>query len=208
MSFEIESTEDIPEAIQHPLCDSAESEFEGEQDVVPQGKKRNKFNWRTHSTYNNLDDALLFLEDEGFVCYDNSDLKCGQKFYFRCKRVPKKRTDWCALRYTIFLPSDNLSVLLLDNACEHNHDKILEGSKHPPSDGMVEYMEGLFKCGTTGVSEVHRHIELARKQHGLFTMEGDPDRRQIEYALRQYRDAQDPKMISIGDLMSWPTTHS
>lgn len=50
-------------------------------DKVP--KKRNKFVWKIERKYDDLDEALDFLEEEGFKCYDYSDLKMGQKFYFR-----------------------------------------------------------------------------------------------------------------------------
>lgn len=46
-------------------------------------KKRNRFVWEIERKYDDLDKALDFLEEEGFTCYDFSDLKMGQKFYFR-----------------------------------------------------------------------------------------------------------------------------
>lgn len=183
-------------------------ESEGASQDVPEKKRRNNFNWTIDSTWDSLEDALMFLDDAGFVNYDCSDLKCGQKFYFRCKRVPKKRKEWCSKRYTIFLPSDNLNILILSNGCDHDHDKVLDGTKCQPSDEMNDFMIDLFKCGTTRIPEVTRHIDFARTKQGIFATEKTPDKRQIEYALRKYRDSMVPQMLKVGDLMDWCNKNS
>lgn len=139
-------------------------------------KVRNKFKWHIQSEWTNLDEALDFLEDEGFVNYDYSDLKCGMKFYFRCKRIPKERETWCAIRYTLFLPSDSMKILILRNQFEHNHDQLLEGVEKPTSDEMIEFIVDLFKCGTVRIPDIIRHIEFAREKHGLFADEKIPQK--------------------------------
>lgn len=202
LSFEIESNDD------ENAVESEKDESESALQIVPEVKKRNKFKWSIESTWDSLEDALMYLEEAGFVSYDYSDLKCGQKFYFRCKRIPKKRKTWCSKRYSIYLPSDNLNVLIMSNECEHNHDDLLKGVKCPPSDEMNEFLTDLFKCGTTKVPDVVRHIDFARTKHGLFATEETPDKRQIEYALRKYRDSQVPPMIKVGDLMDWCSNNS
>lgn len=166
-------------------------------------KKRNKFVWQIEQKFDDLDKALDFLEEQGFTCYDHSDLKMGQKFYFRCKKIPKAKKDWCAKRYTLFLPADKLEIQLLSNQFEHDHEKLLEGQVRPPSDEMKVFVTGLFKCGTTKIADVIRHINYARDVNGLFKTESNPEHRQIEYMLRKFRDSETPRMVKLGDLMSW-----
>lgn len=166
-------------------------------------KKRNKFDWRIQEKFDDLNKALDFLEEQGFTCFDYSDLKMGQKFYFRCKKIPKERSTWCSKRYTLFLPADKLEIQLLSNGLEHDHEKLLEGTVRPPSDEMKEFIVGLFKCGTTKIADVNRHVNYARDTNGLFKTEQNPANRQIEYMLRKFRDAQTPRMVKVGDLMTW-----
>lgn len=166
-------------------------------------KKRNKFEWRIEHKFDNLDGALDFLEQQGFKCFDHSDLKMGQKFYFRCKCIPKARKTWCAKRYTLFLPADKLDIQILSNRLEHDHEKLLEGEIPPPSDEMKEFIVDLFKCGTIKIPEVIRHIDYAREKKGLFKTEQNPMTRQIEYILKKFRDTETPRMVKLGDLMGW-----
>lgn len=77
----------------------------------------------TQYTYENLDDALDYLENEGFVHYDDSDLNIEQKFYFRCKKTPKTAKPYCASRYTLFLPSNENKIIILHNGHEHDHNE-------------------------------------------------------------------------------------
>lgn len=44
-------------------------------DIVTTVKKRNKFKWAIDSEWNNLDEALDFLEENGFKCFDNIFIK-------------------------------------------------------------------------------------------------------------------------------------
>lgn len=184
------------------------SACEDESDKVelitcPTVKTRNKFDWKIESEWKSLDEALDFLENEGFVCYDYKDLKCGQKFYFRCKLIPKERKIWCASRRTLSLPSDSTKVLILQNQHEHNHEKLLEGVEKPTSDEMIEFIIDLFKCGTTKTPEVIRHINYAREKRNLFANEKNPGKRQIEYQLRKYRNSEAPPMIKLGNMIEW-----
>lgn len=80
--------------------------------VITTNKKRNKFVWDILKECVELTEALDYLESDGFVRYDDTDLKCGQKYYFRCKLIPKERKTWCSKRLTLFLPSDNLKVII------------------------------------------------------------------------------------------------
>lgn len=130
-------------------------------------QKRNKFNWRILSEHDSLDDALNFLEEERFVCYDYSNLKCGLKFYLRFKEIPKERKTWCAQRYTLFLPSNNTKTQILVNQYEHDHEKLLEGCVRPPSDEMKEFITDLFKSGTTKIADVIR-ISNMREQNIIY----------------------------------------
>lgn len=166
-------------------------------------KQRNKFVWSIDSEWEDLDKALDFLEEQGFVNYDCSDLKCGLKFYFRCKLVPKNRKQWCGRRYTLYLPSNSKQILILRNEFDHDHDKLLEGTDRPPSDEKEEFIIDLFKCGTTKVNDIIRHLDYAREKKGLFGSEENPGKRQIEYMLKKFRNAQAPPMIKLGDMKKW-----
>lgn len=166
-------------------------------------KKRNKFQWTIDSEWDDLDKALDFLENEGFVNYDFSDLKCGLKFYFRCKLVPKQRKEWCGKRYTLYLPSNNKQILILRNENDHDHDKVLEGTVRPPSDEIEEFIIDLFKCGTTKVGDVIGHLDYAREKKGIFKSEKNPGKRQIEYLLKKFRKTEVPPIIKLGDMIKW-----
>lgn len=172
-------------------------------DVPEPAKKRNRFVWKIDSEWDDLDSALEFLESEGYVCYDYSDLKMGIKFYFRCKIVPRRRKQWCAKRYTLFLPSNSTKILILCNQHEHDHDVILKDETRPPSDEMEEFMADLFKCGTTKITEVICHIDLAREKRGIFKNEKNPEPGQIRYSLSKYRAQQAPPMVKLGDMIKW-----
>lgn len=131
-------------------------------------KKRNKHIWHIERETDDADGAIDFLDESGFVCYDYKNLKIGQKFYFRCRSIPKERDQWCAIRYTLFFPSTNLKVQILKNHHDHDHDALLEGTTRPISDEMTQYVKGLFECGTTKISEITAHIDYARIKNGLF----------------------------------------
>lgn len=188
-------------ATNHENSDTAKNGYNVSTDKPP--KKRNKFDWHIELESNDLDEALDYLEERNFVCYDYSDLKCGQKFYFRCKLVPKERKQWCAQRYTLFLPSNSLKVQILRNQFDHDHDALLEGTQRPISDEMIQYINGLFECGTTKTNEIIAHIDYARSKNGLFQNESTPKKRQIEYLVRKFRCAEAPKMLNLGDLVKW-----
>lgn len=123
--------------------------------------------------------------------------------FFRCKKIPKERKVWCGKRYTLFLPANKLEIQLLSTDLAHDHDKLLEGTIPPPSDEMKQFITGLFKCGTIKIADVIRHINYARDVNKLFLTEINPSNRQIEYMLKKYRDAETPRMVKLGDLMTW-----
>lgn len=204
LSFEDEGNDDDSPIETAPILESKDDDSpEILISTENSKKKRNKFNWVIDSEWDDLNKALEFLDEHGFVNYDYSDLKCGQKFYFRCKRVPKQRKQWCSKRYTLYLPSNNKQILILRNEFEHDHDKILEGGPRPPSDEIEEFILDLFKCGTTKISDVIRHLDYAREKKGLFKTENNPGKRQIEYLLNKFRKTQAPPMIKLGDMINW-----
>lgn len=166
-------------------------------------KKRNKFQWSIDSEWDDIDKALDYLEDQGFVNYDYSDLKCGLKFYYRCKLVPKRRKLWCSKRHTLYLPSNNSKILILRTEFDHDHEKLLENSIRPPSDEIEAFIKDLFECGTTKVSDIIRNLDYAREKKGLFKSENNPGKRQIEYMLKKFRKTQAPTMVKLGDMTKW-----
>lgn len=194
-----------------PSQENADDELSNDEVLITTEKnaapKRNKFHWTVHSEWDDLDNALDFIDDEGFVNYDYSDLKCGLKFYFRCKLVPKKRKQWCNKRYTLYIPSNNTKILILRNECDHNHDKILKSEDRPPSDEIEEYIMDLFKCGTKKIADVIRNLDYARDKKGLFKSEANPGKRQIEYMLKKFRKTEAPPMVKLGHMIEWCNKH-
>lgn len=93
--------------------------------------KRKKHIWTEHSKWDSLDAVDDYLTAEGFVLFDDQDLKMGQKFYYRCSRIPKdrKREEWCARRFIVFLPSDSNEIILQTNSSDHDHHILLKGKK-------------------------------------------------------------------------------
>lgn len=121
-------------------------------------KKRNKFSWVTQKVTKDLDEAVGSIIAEGFKLYDDHDLKCGQKIYFRCGKIPKSRKTWCNKRYTVFLPSHNDDVEILWNRHECNHNELLKGKKRPVSDEMTTFIHDFYEKGSTTPSAVLAHI--------------------------------------------------
>lgn len=194
--------------------DDVEIEIASQQENVesihsdkPQ-KERNKHIWHIERETDDVDGAIDFLDESGFVCYDYKDLKIGQKFYFRCRSIPKEREQWCAIRYTLFFPSNSLKVQILKNQHDHDHDALLEGTTRPISEEMALYVKGLFECGTTKTKEIIAHIDYARNKNGLFQKEPTPGKRQIEYLIRKFRSAEAPSMLKLGDLIEWCNKYS
>lgn len=95
--------------------------------ILNEKKARNKFSWAKERVTKDLDEAVGIITNEGFKLYDDHDLVCGQKFYFRCGLIPQNRKVWCDKRYTIFLPANNDDVEILSNGLEHNHNELLKG---------------------------------------------------------------------------------
>lgn len=141
--------------------------------------KREKFVWRDHSKWECLDELTDFLDTEEFVVYDDRDLKIGQKFYFRCSRIPedRKRSEWCSCRFNIFLPSHSNDIILETNGEAHDHNELLKGKKRTLSIEMQTFIYDLYKKETKKHSTVLLHIDAARKEHNLFNNEPNPTNR-------------------------------
>lgn len=207
LSFETDGENDDNGETDNVAIDLATGNENSENDLNVSTDKppkiRNKFKYQIELETDDLDYALDYLEERNFVCFDYSELKCGQKFYFRCKSIPKERKPWCAKRYTLYLPSNSLKVQILRNQFDHDHDALLEGKPRPISHEMLDYITGLFECGTTKINEIIALIDFARSKNGLFKEEATPKKRQIEYLLRKFRSTEVPKMLNLGDLVKW-----
>lgn len=169
---------------------------------------RRKHVWIPYGHWDDLDEVLDFLEDEGFVLYDIKDLKMGQKFYFRCKRTPKAKKPYCNKLYILFLPSDSTDIKLLHNCLEHNHAELLAGQKSMMSDEMIDFVNGLFSKQVFDYEPVIKFIEEARQKESIFLDEPNPDSRQIEYRRRLFRNSNVKPLINVGDLIKWCEEHS
>lgn len=168
-------------------------------------KQRSKFEWTEDRKFATLEEAEAYLTSRGFVFFDVKNLICGQKFYFRCSKIPKdrKRSEWCKRRYIIFLPSDSTEFIVQCNDQNHNHDELLLGKKNRVSKEMKEFIRDLFDKNTTKPKDISSHIDSARKQRGLFGNEANPGIRQIEYLLGLFRQGDTEPVVNLGDLMQW-----
>lgn len=112
-------------------------------------RKRNKFSWVKEKVTKDFDEAVDMITEQGFKLYDDHDLKCGQKFHFRCGKIPKSRKTWCDKRYTIFLPAHNNDIEILWNQLEHNHNDLLKDQKRIVSNEMTTFIHDFYKEGST-----------------------------------------------------------
>lgn len=183
---------------------NTEAEIDLNNDNIENSLKiRNKFKWSTFKKFDELDDAFDFLEEEGFVCYDDSDLKMGQKFYFRCKKTPKAVKPYCACRYVLFLPAGDNDIILQHNGLEHDHKQLMADKKKLLSDEMINYIDELFEKGVTQFKQITKFIDDQRIKHCEFIDEPNPTARQVEYRLKLFRNRDVKPMINVGDVMQW-----
>lgn len=202
LSFEIESNcDDLIDDVAIAIKDST-SEISTENAIATK-TKRNNFKWTNYGEWNDLDAVLDFLEDEGFVVYDEKMLLIGQKFYFRCKRTPKAMKPYCAIRYILFLPSDSNEIILQCNDQAHNHTELLAGKKQQMSDEMIEFLTQLFCKDIFGFSALIKFIDEAREEKSAFVGEPNPNYRQIEYRLKKFRNKEIAPLFNLGDLSEW-----
>lgn len=208
-SLVFESQEEIESdlSLQPENTIAANVEIEGTATCVEIETKsgRKQYTWSEHSRWESLDEIGDFLESEGFVVFDDKELQCGQKFYFRCGRIPKnrKRCEWCNRRYIIYLPSDTNEIILQTNNMEHNHSELLKDKKKPISSEMLEFINDLYEKETKKHSSVLRHIVAAREKQGLFADESNPTIRQLTHSLDKFKRKETGKMIHLGDLANW-----
>lgn len=165
--------------------------------------KRNKFMWTPFREWDDLDTVLDFLEEEGFVDYDEKNLVKGQKIYFRCKRVPKAVKPGCAIQYVLFLPADTNQIILLHNGKNHNHAEVMAGKRQVMTDEMVDFVRRLIEKNVFSYDSIIEFIEEARRKDSLFLDEPNPNRRQIEYRLKCFRNKKIPPLFKLGDLNKW-----
>lgn len=173
--------------------------------VASDPNPKRKHNW-TDTEWDSLDQVEEFLELEGFVLFDDKELKMGQKFYFRCGRIPKdrKREEWCAPQYIVFLPSDSNKIILQFNGHEHNHNALLSNYKvRPVSKDMIEYITDYFDSGVTKMGAILKLLGKSRNKEQLFVDEPDPTPRQINYLLTKYRKNGSKPVVNMGDLNQW-----
>lgn len=163
--------------------------------------KPKRFKW-VESIWNSFDELIAFLQGNNFSQYDYKNLAKGDKYYFRCNKVPKRNNIWCNKRYNIYLPADSTDVILCDNGQEHTHDQICtndpRGTKLSPQ--MVGFLKDLYANKTTSYDVVINHIELARKTRSMFLDEKNPSYRQHEYQLKKFRETALKPVVSVGDI--------
>lgn len=174
----------------------------------PSRKDRKKHTWVTEASYDDLDEALDHIRAEGFVLHNNHDLKCGQKFHFRCKHVPSDRKPWCNRQYLLFLPSNRPEYLVQHNNMEHNCNELMKNVKKRISRELRDFIFGIFAKGTLRIDSVLAHVEEEINKNPDFSAEEMPHKRQIEYLLNKYRNSEVKPLFQIGDLMDWCKTKS
>lgn len=190
---------------------SMSNDFAAEEidiETVPnEKKKRNKFVWVTEATYDDLEEAIEHINEKGFVLHNDSSLKCGQKFHFRCKTVPKAKRPWCDKQYSLFLPSDSVQCIVQHTNLPHNCHELMKNVKKRLSDEMKEYIKTLFEKGTQQCQSVLNHIS-AEKENGKFPNDELPRKRQIEYLLGEFKNEKVKPLFKLGDLIDWCNSNS
>lgn len=166
-------------------------------------KTKKYYDWQTKTMFENFEEAFNYLKDEDFSCYEVAEPKSGQKFYFRCTKVPKASKAWCAKRYCIHLPSTEMNYILLDNGLEHSHDQVMEGKRRPISREMKKFIYDLFNNNVTYLPTVINMINHTRTEQNLFIDEPNPNKDQKAYLLKKFRSKDVKPIIKIGDMMSW-----
>lgn len=168
-------------------------------------KQRNKFEWTEDKKFTTLKEAEDYLISQEFVFFDVKNLISGQKFYYRCSKIPKdrKRCEWCNKRFIIFLPSDSTENIVQCNGQEHNHEELLLGKRKKISNEMKEFIRDLFEKDVCKPNAILTHIDSAREKHGLFQSEENPGTRQIEYLVAKFRQGDSEPVVNLGDLMKW-----
>lgn len=170
-------------------ADTFSAEAAEQVEAAPHQYPNKRHHWITVATYYNLEEALEHITSEEFVHHNDFDLKCGQKFHFRCKRVPADRKPWCNSKYTLFLPSDRPNTyLVLYNNMEHNCKELMNGVKKRLSDEMNDYIFQLFEMGTLANKAVLAHITTEKEKGERFCDEDIPNKRQLEYLLSKYKN--------------------
>lgn len=91
----------------------------------------------------------------------------------------------------------------MHNGHQHDHDKLMEGRKRMLSDEMIAYIDQLFEKDVTRYDPIIKFIEEERTKNKVFIGEPNPERRQIEYRLKLYRNSEIKPIINLGDLMKW-----
>lgn len=175
---------------------------------LPMKKCKKKNIWSTEASFEDLEEAIDHINSEGFVLHNNHDLKCGQKFHFRCKNVPSDRKPWCNRQYLLFLPSESRECIVQHNNMEHNCEDLMRGVKKRMSPELKEFIFGIFEKGTQRINSVLAHVEEEMRQNQQFSAESMPNNRQIEYLLTCYRNSKVKPLFQVGDLMGWCEAHS
>lgn len=177
-------------------------------DPLPIHKERKKHTWITEETYEDLQEAIDHINGEGFVLHNSHDLKCGQKFHFRCKKVPSDKKPWCNRQYLLYLPSDRAECIVQHNNMEHNCTELMKNAKKRISPEMQDFIFGLFEKGTVKVDSVMNHVKEEISKNEDFSAECLPKQRQIEYLLTKFRNSKVQPLFQLGDLMEWCSDHS
>lgn len=200
--FSFEETEDV---VVNTTAETIAPVF---AESLPIRKDRKKHKWSTEASYNDLDEALDHISASGFVLHNHHDLKCGQKFHFRCKNVPSDRKPWCDRQYVLYLPSDSPDYLVQHNNMEHNCHELMKNVKKRISPEMQEFIFGIFDKGTTRTNSVLAYVKEEIGKNQDFSAETLPNKRQIEYLLYKYRNTKVQPLFQVGDLMAWCEANS
>lgn len=91
---------------------------------------------------------------------------------------------------------------------EHNCHELMKDVKKRMTTEMNDYIFELFEKGTLTVKSVLAHI-TAEKSKGTSLLHDEvPNKRQIEYLLRKFRNKIVAPLFKLGDLMMWCNEHS
>lgn len=137
-------------------------------ETIREDPQKKKHEWITEAIYNDLEEAIEHLEEKGFILHVEHDLKCGQKFHFRCKCVPKLQKPWCNRQHILFCPSNKLDTYIIQhNNLDHNCHELMADKKKKLSDEMKEYTFELFNSGVEKYNTLLALLEK-EKENGTF----------------------------------------
>lgn len=166
-------------------------------------KKKRKTNlWAEGETFKTFEEAHHFLTENGFGSRDVKDTSQGKKTYYACKAVARRAKNKCDAQRIIFEPASESSYKIL-HAGVHTHDSIDPNdlTKRMSSE-MINFIISQRKKNMSA-ENIIKSIEEMKNDLNLFPNDQVPTRKQIYYITTKHRLAENPPIVSVGELVEW-----